>query len=355
MAGPDAASPPPAWVPGRLASALAWRRQWLGRYDARTEAWFLQAWQRRGTAVALLDYLQFRRERGRLPTPEQAAALRGQLTALDDALLTRAVEVLLEADALPEAALAGLAPRLLGRAGQSPPLAAGLAAAGLEPPPEVRRLAAWQAEQAALREAFATWLRGSQGDIAVVGNAAASVGAGLGERIDSHAVVVRFNRYRSEAAGATDLGRRLDVWVCAPKFLPEAVTLQHGAAQWLVLSGPDVRYRRAGAPLDWPAVQQLIGTGVRVLTVPLAVWGALVDRLGAPPSAGVLLLAWVRASLGRWQRLAIAGFDSAQAGRGAYHHAGQRLRPGRRHDWDAERALLAEWRAEGLRVLRAGS
>ncbi|MFM1891547.1 MAG: hypothetical protein RLZ44_624, partial [Pseudomonadota bacterium] len=71
--------------------------------------------------------------------------------------------------------------------------------------------------------------------------------------------------------------------------------------------------------------------------------------------AGVLLLAWARALLGDWQRLVIAGFDSAQAGRGAYHHAGRRLRPGRRHDWDAERALLAEWRAEGLRVVRAGS
>lgn len=344
---------PPGWVPGWLAGSLAWQRQWQGRYDDATEAWFRHAWRRTGSAAALLHYLQFRRERGRLPTPVQLDALLQGLPGLSDQLLLPALEALIEADALPQAPLDTLAPRVLRWAGQSPPLAARLAAAGAALPAAARRLAQWNDAQPALRQAFAAWLLDTCGDIAVVGNAGSLRGAGLGRDIDRHPLVVRFNRYSSQATGPEDLGRRLDLWVCAPKFLPEAATMGTGGARWLVLSGPDVRYRRAGAPLDCAALQRLIEAGVGVLTIPLDAWAGLVDRLGAPPSAGVMLLAWARTLLGGWERLAIAGFDSAQGSRRAYHHAGRRLRPGRRHAWRAERALLDEWLGEGLRVLTA--
>jgi len=337
-----------------LARGLARYRQWLGRYDERTEAWFRHAWQRSGDVADLLQYLQFRRECGRLPTPDLISALHHRVNALQGPALRQAAERLLEAGAMPAEATAGLGPRLSPWAAQSPPIAVWLGEGGVELEPEVRRLADWHRQQPGLREAFGAYLRGQDKGICVVGNAGSLVGGGLGEHIDRHGLVVRFNRYRSEAAAPVDLGRRLDVWVCAPKFLPEAAAMAQGRFNvvWLVLSGPDVRYHRAGAALDWAHVAALLHAGVKVITVPLGVWGGLVDRLGAPPSAGILMLSWVHALRGDWDGLMIAGFDGARVRGHAYHHAG-RGRPGRRHAWDRERALLADWRRQGLRALGA--
>jgi hypothetical protein len=73
--------------------------------------------------------------------------------------------------------------------------------------------------------------------------------------------------------------------------------------------------------------------------------------LGAPPSAGVLFLAWAHRLLGDFEHLVIAGFDIASAGTKGYHHAGPAIRGGRRHAWEREKALLDEWRNQGLRSL----
>jgi len=343
-----------AGAPTWLARGFARYGQWQGCYDARTEAWFHHAWQRSDDAVDLLQYLQFRRERGGLPTPELIGVLHDRLNALQGPALRQAAERLLEAGAMPQDPEAGWASRLAPWAENSPPIAARLREAGATLSPIARRLADWHQQTPALREAFGEYLCGHRADICVVGNAGSLRGASLGERIDRHGRVVRFNRYHSDAAGPQDLGRRLDVWVCAPKFLPEAAAMVQGRfdVAWLVLSGPDVRYHRAGAALDWALVDTLVEAGVRVVTVPLEVWRGLVDRLAAPPSAGVLLLAWVHALLGGWGALTIAGFGGAQMRGHAYHHAG-RGRAGRRHAWGRERALLSEWRCEGLRALVA--
>jgi hypothetical protein len=166
-------------------------------------------------------------------------------------------------------------------------------------------------------------------------------------------MVVRFNRWRSGAASEADLGSRLDVWVCTPRFLPQLVEMGVTPPAWLVLSGPDVRYRRAGRGVDWGLVVALLEQGVRVLTVPLTVWRGVVEPLGAPPSAGILMLAWARNCIADVGRLRFVGFDSARTG-GAYHHAGARMRPGRRHAWAGEAALLGAWQRDGLHILTPG-
>ena len=100
----------PAANPGAppwLARALARYGQWQGRYDARTEAWFRDAWRRSGDAVDLLQYLQFRRECGRLPMPELISGLRDRVTALQGPVLHQAAERLLEAGGMPEDLEAG--------------------------------------------------------------------------------------------------------------------------------------------------------------------------------------------------------------------------------------------------------
>ncbi len=203
-------------------------------------------------------------------------------------------------------------------------------------------LAADEASQAmeTQRAAFVSWLRAQapRGGICVVGNAGGALQQTLGSRIDAHAVVVRFNCWRppGEAADLA-LGRRLDVWVVAPNG-PAA---PEGRPRWAVMSGADPGGRMAG----WAPVQSLDRLGVPVLTAPLVVWRQLVDALGAPPSAGLLMLAWLRHMGWPTGTLRIVDLAPPQAASG--HVLGRWHWRGRRHDWARERALVARWCAAG--------
>ena len=211
------------------------------------------------------------------------------------------------------------------------------------------RLARWlenprgpqRAAMQTARSDFAAWLRGraAAGSVCVVGNAGSLLTQAWGARIDAQAVVIRFNRWQPpDQDVAQALGRRLDVWVAAPDCrAPPAQT-----PTWAVITVADP----SAAMADWPAVQALRARGVSVVTVPLDIWRALVDRLEAPPSAGVLLLAWL-ISLGLApEGLCVTGIAEPATGRD--HVLGRGHRRGRRHAWDRERQLVAQWRAAGL-------
>lgn len=199
------------------------------------------------------------------------------------------------------------------------------------------------------RQAFADWLasRRATGGLCLVGNAAGLRGSALGAHIDAHAAVLRFNRWQPAAADGTavsrlDVGNAWQVWVLAPDLRQAPPP----GLSWAMFSGPDPCVALA----RWPQAQSLEQHGVPVLTVPLAVWRALVRELRAPPSAGVLVLAWLRELGAGWQGLSSAGIGWGATPQGRHHLlAGHGA--GRRHRWDAERALLQRWRAEGLHDL----
>ncbi len=347
-----AISPGPIdWLPGWAARLIAWRRHSLGCYDARTAGYYRHVWARQNRLGGLVEWLRFRRELG-LPLDQEMA--NRLLHALGDArgrVAWQAVELLLEANALGGAAeverLAWLSPH----AEHSPPIAHYLHSVGVALTPRAGKLAALHECQPQWRLAFAEYLFGCQGDICVVGNAGSMNGSGLGAAIDDHRLVVRFNHWASTSAAQEDLGSRLDVWVCAPKFLPEVFPLKRGLAPWMVVTGPDARYDRAGLDVDWDVVLDMLDAGAKVLTIPQSVWCDPVAWIGAPPSAGVLFLAWARRFVEGFDRLKIAGFDVASADTRGYHHAGRRFRPVRRHDWARERELIDCWKSEGLRCL----
>lgn len=193
---------------------------------------------------------------------------------------------------------------------------------------------------AARRQAFADWLAarlaaGPAARVCVVGNAEPVPGEPSGDWIDRQAVVIRFNRW----GRGDQRGRRTDVWVLAPDLASAAGTAPPAGLGWAVVSGADP----AGRLPDWPGLTPCLDQGVPVLTVPLPVWGGLVDELHAPPSAGLLLLAWLRALPGvPPQSVVTVGIGGDGHVRGAVHWRG------RRHRWEAERGLLARWRAAGF-------
>lgn len=285
---------------GRAAGLTLWADwcRWRGHYGPALRRWRLAAWLRQPDVPRMLRLGGCWRDHGR-PLPARwrrwlEAAIRQPGVS---ATLRARAEVLLAADRAPEA-------------------------------------------MEAQRAVFVTWLRAQapQGGICVVGNAGGALQQALGAVIDAHAVVVRFNRWRPRGDMADRaLGRRLDVWGVAP----DGPTAPEGTPRWAVMSGADPRGRMAG----WPPVQSLEGLGVPVLTVPLAVWRQLVDALAAPPSAGLLMLGWLR-HMG-WPAGMLRIVDLARPQTGSAHVLGRWHRRGHRHDWARERALVARWCAAG--------
>jgi hypothetical protein len=295
---------------------VARRRRAAGWYDGRTLALFRRAWVRGGGAASLLDYAIFRRDLG-LPLAKRHTPLLRQAQAQLSKRRKRLVaDLLAEADGLSVNPSAGL------------PLG--------ETQAEIRAMQeAWRAE-------FGKWLQAQgEGGVCVVGNGGKLLGAGLGLLIDGQGAVVRFNRFRGADSAPEDIGERVDVWVTAPGFAGPAPA----GVRWVVVSGADMAFRLQ----DWRRFDEPLRCGSKVLTVPLEHWRELVAQLQAPPSAGVLFLAWARSSLGSWAPVRAVGFAGGMGEGGHYHHADASHRPASRHHWPAERAVLRRWQEEGLR------
>ncbi len=316
---------PPAWpaMAERLHTARLLRqarqRRGQGRYDRETLRLFRRAAARRDPR-ARLAYLLFRRDLGHCLRPRHVAPLLEGLDDLSRSQRWRAAALLSEIDAAPEQIWEHVRP--------GPGLT--LAAPRQRP---------W-------RDAFRQQIIDSRGHgIVVVGNAGSLIGSEAGSRIDDTGTVVRFNRCRGARSRAEDLGTRTSVWVASPGYRGPAPS----DAEWVVLSGPDMCFGLRDWTLHAPRLEQ----GRPVLTVPLDVWRSLVGRLCAPPSAGVLMLAWLRELTGSWEGISAAGIG--QGARARYHHAHRSRRNTARHDWETEAALVRHWTQAGLRLLDDGT
>jgi hypothetical protein len=303
------------WAPAFLLRWVAQRRRRAGWYDRRTLALFRRAWVRGHCSASLLGYALFRRDLG-WPLAKRQAPLLRVLPQLARRPKRQALDLLAELDGLP------------------PHLAAGQ--------PLSQTQITIRGMQAAWREEFGQWLqlRGQDG-VCVVGNGGNLQGAGLGRLIEAQGAVVRFNQFRGDASTLADIGERVDVWVTAPGYAGAAPA----GVPWIVVSGADMAFRLQ----DWRRFEEPLRSGAKVLTVPLEPWRELVAQLQAPPSAGVLFLAWARSLLGSWTPLWAVGFAGVGAGV-PYHHGDASRRPAGRHHWPAERAMLRLWQEKGLRV-----
>lgn len=287
----------------------------------------------------LLGYVQFLRDLGRVPPKRWLLRLLAVSPRMDVA--GRQGVLRLIAEFLPESMLDSAFRLREGKA--LPPALARYAGGAGEAP-----LAAVDAMQMQWRAEFMQWLqlqRVGKG-ICVVGNAGSLGTQELGATIDSHAAVIRFNRFAREDALIRSVGQRVDVWVLSPGYrgpVPVGV-------QWVVMAGPDVRYTLR----NWKLLMPLLKDGAKVLTVPLPVWRKLVLRLQAPPSAGVLLLQWLFEMNESWKNIAIAGVGGWM-GQGTYHLALVDHKADSRHRWAAECALVEQWSGAGLARLEWSS
>jgi hypothetical protein len=300
-----------------MALPLRWaarQRRARGRYDRQTLRLFQRA-QRTGDVCALLDYLSFRRDLGHALHPRHVAPLLAQLAALPDRERWRAAALLSEVDAAPPQVWEAL------------PAGAGLTTAA--------------PHQECWRRSFGALVDESRSrGICVVGNAGALAGQGLGARIDAAGTVIRFNRFQSNVDQATDIGSRTSVWVTSPSYQGPRPDVD-----WVVVSGPDMCFQLR----NWALLTPRLLAARPVLSVPLSVWRDLVKVLNAPPSAGVLMLAWLCRLGGGWAGITAAGIGVGTQGR--YHLADLRKRAGTRHAWAAEASLIEVWAAQGLELL----
>jgi hypothetical protein len=193
--------------------------------------------------------------------------------------------------------------------------------------------------QAAWQRDFRAWVVGQkekQG-LCVVGNSSALLNRGLGEAIDAHSAVVRFNLLgQVPLTLQADVGQRTDIWVFAPGYKGAIPT----NIRWAVMSGPDMRFRLR----DWSVTSSLLAMGVPVVCVPLAPWRYLVREFLAPPTAGVLLLAWLAESSDQhdWTGLCSVGIGTEPNG-DSRHVSGIYHKRSARHNWPAECALVRTW------------
>lgn len=325
----------PHWAAGLPAAWQGWwgrHRRARGCYDRSTLALFQRASLRAPADVAALcRWALFRRDLGRPLPLRWVARLRAGLALLPPALRRRALGLLAERR---PSSLHGLPPDWLDDAASAQP--------------GVRELTGGTgplADMGARRAAFADWLaqRIAVGGLCVVGNAAGLAGRGLGAAIDAHAAVLRFNRWQGKGAAEADVGRRIDVWMVSPD-LDEPVP---PGLSWAIVSGPDPRFIQR----RWTQAERLEAAGVPVLTVPLPVWRELVAVLQAPPSAGLLALAWVAAVAPAWRGVSVAGVGWGRDAQGRHHLVDRATQVGGRHRWGAEADCVARWRSSGLRDL----
>jgi hypothetical protein len=173
--------------------------------------------------------------------------------------------------------------------------------------------------------------------ICVVGNAPSEVGLGCGALIDAHALVIRFNNYSPDPKHWADYGRKTDIWVRASGYRDP--WRRPGERFAHILINPPIYWRTANGQdelLDAALFGQLPEEVPRRL-----VW-TLATRLGAWPSTGLVVLAWLRQILGTLDSVAVFGFTLSDQVDGPRHYYANRSTSKVQHAWAAERAIFDE-------------
>lgn len=178
--------------------------------------------------------------------------------------------------------------------------------------------------------------------ICVVGNSPQTLNQKLGEFIDSHHIVIRFNSFRAGGIYRDDFGHKTDIWVRATRFRD---VWRRETNRFPLVVVPDPAYWRSPAGLT-------LAVDAHLLQIPHDVVDPLqffdvTSQLGHPPSSGIMILGWLRHIRGSLTHISQVGFGLEEQSKGTMHYFSSRSRGSDvPHNWEAERALLNRWRDE---------
>jgi len=177
------------------------------------------------------------------------------------------------------------------------------------------------------------------GTIALVGNGPTVAGTGAGPRIDDHDVVVRFNNTGITHTYNADIGRESQLWVVSPGLVTNDIKAE---ANQCAVTGADPWTRPSRY---WESVALLAVT--QIATFDLQRWHKLVERLGAPPSAGLLMIDALSQAGIQADQVSTYGFSRLENGEShtdAVNHFADSAPRSERHNWDGESALFQQWK-----------
>lgn len=176
-------------------------------------------------------------------------------------------------------------------------------------------------------------IKAKQG-IAVVGNSASLIGKMKGHSIDSHGAVIRFNQPVTGPDSHLHFGSNTHTRVIAPGYrgpIPPS--------DWIVISGPDMQYQLQ----NWTHLSSVFKRGTPIITVPLQHWASLVELLEAPPSAGLLMLEYLRSQPTLNHKIQPYGFGYNPNEQQTYHAADSKHSATSRHRWEDEAKVINDW------------
>ncbi len=320
-----------------------------GNYSPNTLQAFLFAKKTSSNCSTLFDYLTFKRDLGYLPSLQSLTKVMHGFKNLSERQQFLALNFLIESqpDSNIEGFIHSVAHPQLSKVS---PVILSLVKEDSTLRNDQALLSGIHHEQEKWRAEFSLYLNThikELNNIVIVGNSAQLKHSQLGGTIDDHRIVCRFNAYPNEEIQHKDVGKKITIWVQSPglKLPDNFIHPRIKSIKWIVLTGPDVRYTLS----DWSTVLPYLKQGAKVLTIPLTIWQPLVNKLQAPPSAGILFTSWVSQLISN-QPLSIAGFQSAQNPSAAYHVI-KNYKRSNRHNWEKEAEIVRQWKLKRLETV----
>ena len=190
-------------------------------------------------------------------------------------------------------------------------------------------------------EGYIEMLLKSGKSIAIVGNSPNQIGRKQGAEIDAHDVIIRFNNYNTEPDYAVDYGVKTTIWMRANNYsdIWRRPLSEYDA---VIFSGPDARYH---ALTPYTIIESAM-RGRNSCFVPTRIYCEVAQKLNYNPSAGLLMLYWVKSVCGSVRRghVDLYGFsmDDQQPFKSQQYFSCLLRKEKYSHNWGAEAAFLKE-------------
>ena len=170
--------------------------------------------------------------------------------------------------------------------------------------------------------------------IAVVGNANSGRGRSDGNFIDAHDHVFRFNNFPSERLYEKDYGKKTTVWVRTPS-IHEVPMRTDIWPETIIISSPLMLHTKNG---NWKWMMEYCDRDEKLVLFDASVFRDLVQRLNAPPSAGLLAAFNISKLSHDLSHIHFLGFDFNT---GKQSHYFDNQKPASRHNWGTEKVVFS--------------